>query len=99
MAGDTLLLTQLPLGRLPEHVRNLRHTLLARTGMSVTEESYTIQDLKLAISQRLPNIFPVKDSNKVFTELPQLNLTWAVKSEVSIWIRQGVVKHLRDTTR
>lgn len=87
------------MGRLPEHVRNLRYTLLARIGMSVAEESSTIQDLKSAISQRLPNIFQVKDSNTIFTELPPLNLTWAVKSEVSIWIRQGVVKHLRDTTR
>ncbi len=87
------------MGRLPEHVRNLRFTLLARTGMSATEESSTIQDMKFAISQRLPNVFHVKDSNAIFTQLPQLNLTWAVKSEVSIWIRQGVVKHLRNTTR
>ncbi|KAL4786458.1 hypothetical protein BJX76DRAFT_365831 [Aspergillus varians] len=99
LAGDTYLLTQLPMGRLPEHICNLRHILLARAGMSVMEESATIEDLKSSISQRLPTIFKGKPCNTVYTNLSQLNLTWTVKSEVSMWIRQGVAKHLRDTTR
>ncbi|KAL4930205.1 mediator of RNA polymerase II transcription subunit 12 [Aspergillus undulatus] len=98
MSGSICLLTQLPLGRLPEHVRNLRQTLLARAGLSVVEESSTIESLKSSISQRLPSIFQGIASNTIYTDPSQLSLTWAVKSEVSIWIRQGVAKHLRDTT-
>ncbi|KAL4922181.1 hypothetical protein BDW62DRAFT_78335 [Aspergillus aurantiobrunneus] len=99
LTGGTCLLTQLPLGRLPEHVRNLRHTLLARAGMSVTEEISTIENLKSTITQRLPGIFQGRDGSTIYSNLPQLNLTWAVKSEVSMWIRQGVATHLRHSTR
>ncbi|KAL2853888.1 hypothetical protein BJY01DRAFT_206027 [Aspergillus pseudoustus] len=99
LSGDISLLTQLPMGRLPEHVRNLRHTLLSRAGLSMTEESSTVESLKLSISQRLPNIFPGKRSTTVHTKFLKSDLTWAVKSEVSIWMRQGVAKHIRDTAR
>ncbi|KAL4939066.1 hypothetical protein BDV06DRAFT_199624 [Aspergillus oleicola] len=98
-SGTICLLTQLPMGRLPEHVRNLRQTLLARAGLSVAEESSTIESLKSSISQRLPGIFQGQASNTIYTDLSQLSLSWTVKSEVSMWIRQGVAKHLRDTTR
>jgi mediator of RNA polymerase II transcription subunit 12 len=87
------------MSRSPEHVRNLRLTLLARAGVSVDEESFTIKCLKSSISQRLPNIFEVEASNIKHRDFSKHDLTWAVKSEVSMWIRQGVVKHLKDTTR
>ncbi|KAL2816915.1 hypothetical protein BJX63DRAFT_441287 [Aspergillus granulosus] len=99
LSSDISLLTQLPMGRLPEHVRNLRHTLLTRAGLSMVEESSTIESLKSSISQQLPNIFPEKLSNTVHTKFSKSNLTWAVKSEVSIWMRQGLAQHLRDTAR
>ncbi|CBF76885.1 hypothetical protein AN4741.2 [Aspergillus nidulans FGSC A4] len=99
LAADARLLTQLPMSRSPEHVRNLRLTLLARAGVSVDEESSTIKCLKSSISQRLPNIFEVEASNSKHINFSKHDLTWAVKSEVSMWIRQGVVKHLKDTTR
>ncbi|KAL4952117.1 hypothetical protein BDW69DRAFT_200960 [Aspergillus filifer] len=97
--GTVCLLSQLPMGRLPEHVRNLRQTLLARAGLSVAEESSTIESLKSSISQRLPSIFHGQASNTVYTDPSQLSLSWTVKSEVSTWIRQAVARHLSDTTR
>ncbi|KAL2831238.1 hypothetical protein BDW59DRAFT_9080 [Aspergillus cavernicola] len=99
LSGATCLLAQVPLGRLPEHIHNLRHTLLDRTGMSVSEESFIIQGLKSSISQRLPNIFTSKICDTMYTNWAQLNLTWAVKSEISMWIRQGVAKHFKGTAR
>ncbi|KAL2786575.1 mediator of RNA polymerase II transcription subunit 12 [Aspergillus keveii] len=99
MSSDVALLTQLPMGRLPEHVRNLRHTLLTRAGLCLTDECSAIESLKSSISQRLPNMFPGKYSNTVPTTLSNSNLTWAVKSEVSMWVRQGVAKHTRDIAR
>ncbi|KAL5041411.1 hypothetical protein BDW71DRAFT_217877 [Aspergillus fruticulosus] len=99
LSADARLLTQLPMCRSPEHVRNLRLTLLARAGVPVNEESSTIECLKSSISQRLPNIFRGVTSNIIYNHLSQPNLTWAIKSEVSMWIRQGVAKHLKDTTR
>ncbi|CEL07775.1 Putative Mediator of RNA polymerase II transcription subunit 12 [Aspergillus calidoustus] len=99
MSSDVSLLTQLPMGRHPEHIRNLRQTLLSRAGLSLTDERSAIESWKSSISQRLPNIFPVKYSNAVPTSLSKLNPTWAVKSEVSMWVRQGVAKHTRDTAR
>ncbi|KAL4805472.1 hypothetical protein BDV18DRAFT_19713 [Aspergillus unguis] len=99
LSADACLLAQLPVGRLQEHVRNLRFTLLARAGLPVAEEASTIQHLKSSISQRLPRIFRNEVEDTIPHSLCQPNLTWAVKSEVSMWIRQGVAKHLQDTTR
>ncbi|KAL3472657.1 hypothetical protein BJX99DRAFT_272789 [Aspergillus californicus] len=96
-SSDTRLLTQLPMGRLPEHIRNLRSTLLGRAGMSVSDESSTIQALKSSISQRLPSLFPGTRGGTMHTNWSHLHLTWAVKSEIGMWIRQGVAKHLKDT--
>ncbi|KAL3466791.1 hypothetical protein BJX64DRAFT_284344 [Aspergillus heterothallicus] len=99
LSGDISLLKHLPMGRLPEHVRNLRHTLLTRAGLSMMEESSTIESLKSSISQRLPSIFPGKSNSTASIKISKSNLTWAVKSEISIWMRQGVAKHLKHTVK
>ncbi|KAL4862934.1 hypothetical protein BDV12DRAFT_35458 [Aspergillus spectabilis] len=99
ISADICLLTQLPMSRLPDHICNLRHTLLDHAGMLMSEETSNIKILKSSISQRLPNIFPAITSNITAANLPQLELTWAIKSEVSMWIRQGVAKHFRNTNR
>ncbi|KAL4906912.1 hypothetical protein BDW74DRAFT_130027 [Aspergillus multicolor] len=99
LSADACLLTQLPMGRLPEHIRNLRLTLLARAGVSMNEEVSIIECLKSSISQRLPKIFNGMASSTISTNFSQLQLTWAVKSEISMWVRQGVAKHLKDTSR
>ncbi|KAI9036219.1 RNA polymerase II transcription mediator [Aspergillus affinis] len=97
--NDLGLLKQLPTARLPEHVRNLRNTLLYRAGISAAEEESTIEELKASVAQRLPKIFGAEMSSVIPSE-PQLpDLTWAVKSEIGQWIRRGVSVHYRDSHR
>ncbi|KAI9927995.1 hypothetical protein ASPWEDRAFT_42159 [Aspergillus wentii DTO 134E9] len=99
ISGEVGLLAQLPVSRLPEHVRNLRHTLLARAGVSTLEEASIIASVKASISQHLPNIFGVDVHNIVPCDLSQPNLTWAVKYEIGQWIRRGVNEHCRISNR
>ncbi|KAJ5306532.1 hypothetical protein N7508_005547 [Penicillium antarcticum] len=95
---DIGLIAQLPVGRLPEHVANLRNTLLTRTGLSVSEEPAVIDNVKDIISQRLPAIFG--GSAHATMELDSLppNLTWAVKAEIGQWLRRAIAQHSRNAT-
>ncbi|KAF9888423.1 RNA polymerase II mediator complex subunit [Aspergillus nanangensis] len=95
--GDLYLLKQLPTSRLPEHVRNLRNTLLHRAGITVSMEDSTIAELKASIAQRLPNIFGDELEHAMSVESPQLDLTWAVKSEIGQWLRRGVAGHCQSS--
>ena len=90
---------QLPLARLPEYVRNLRNTLLSRTGMPASQEESVIAAVKASIAQRLPKIFGAQISDAMLTDLSLPSLTWAVKSEIGLWIRRGVSEHRRDPIR
>lgn len=94
--GDVGLILQLPVTRLPEHVGNLRNTLLARTGLSASEEAATILSIKDMISQRLPGMFDVNMDSDISPAPLQKNLTWAVKAEIGQWLRRGVAEHIRD---
>ncbi|KGO71242.1 Mediator complex, subunit Med12 [Penicillium italicum] len=92
---DIGLIAQLPVARLPEHVGNLRSTLLARTGLSASEENAAIDSAKDIISQRLPGIFGVHGpASMKLDSLPQ-NLSWAVKAEVGQWLRRAIAEHNR----
>ncbi|KAG0154386.1 hypothetical protein PDIDSM_1766 [Penicillium digitatum] len=87
------LIAQLPVARLPEHVGNLRSTLLTRTGLSALEENAAIDSVKDIISQRLPGIFGVHEhASMALDSLPQ-NLPWAVKAEVGQWLRRAIGEH------
>lgn len=97
--GYVGLLAHLPTNRLPEHVRNLRNTLMTRFGLSASEEVLMVQAAKASISHRLPNIFGSNPGDAVYQDLSKLNLTWAVKSEIGQWIRRGVAEYYRDGKR
>ncbi|OOF98567.1 hypothetical protein ASPCADRAFT_204321 [Aspergillus carbonarius ITEM 5010] len=99
ISDDLRLLMQLPLARLPEYVRNLRNTLLSRTGMPASQEESVIAAVKASIAQRLPKIFGAQISDAMLTDLSLPSLTWAVKSEIGLWIRRGVSEHRRDPIR
>jgi mediator of RNA polymerase II transcription subunit 12 len=96
---DVGLIAELPISRLPEHVANLRSTLLARTGLSVSDETATVADVKDTISRRLPGIFDLDmhDDDLSLKSLP-VDLTWAVKGQIGQWLRRGVAEHTRETT-
>ncbi|CAI7575268.1 unnamed protein product [Penicillium glandicola] len=93
---DIGLIAQLPVARLPEHVGNLRSTLLTRTGLSASDENAAIDGVKDIISQRLPGIFGTNESTSTALDsLPQ-NLPWAVKAEVGQWLRRAIGEHNRS---
>ncbi|KAJ5632913.1 hypothetical protein N7490_009252 [Penicillium lividum] len=100
---DIALIAQLPVGRLPDHVGNLRSTLLARTGFSAEHESIMTANVKQAIRQRLPEIFgkiPQNEmtSNSLSIDMTSIDLTWAVKADIGQWLRRSVAEHSRDVT-
>ncbi|EHA20051.1 hypothetical protein ASPNIDRAFT_209098 [Aspergillus niger ATCC 1015] len=99
ISDDLRLLIQLPLARLPEYVRNLRNTLLSRAGITASDEESTIATVKASIAQRLPKIFGPQASDAMLTDQPLSSLTWAVKSEIGLWIRRGVSGHCREPVR
>jgi mediator of RNA polymerase II transcription subunit 12 len=93
--GDIGLIAQLPVGRLPEHVGNLRKTLMARTGFSVSDEGELVANIKILISHRLPALF--RSTMLLDTSLSSLpsDLTWAVKAEIAQWLRRSVAEYTR----
>ncbi|CAI7568844.1 uncharacterized protein N7487_009820 [Penicillium crustosum] len=93
---DIGLIAQLPVTRLPEHVGNLRSTLLTRTGLSTSEENAAIDSVKEIISQRLPGIFGVHESASMALDSLPPNLPWAVKAEVGQWLRRAIAEHNRS---
>ncbi|KAJ6032303.1 Mediator complex subunit Med12 [Penicillium herquei] len=96
--SDVLLITQLPVGRLPQHVRNLRNILLGRTGFSVSDEINMVDSVKSLISKRMPKIFTADIKPQISPISLPLDLTWAVKAEIGQWLRQGVSEHTRIAT-
>lgn len=96
LPGDIGLLLQLPMSRLPEHVRNLRNTLLHRAGIEASEEELVIATLKASIAQRLPNIFGTVTESTMSCDFLQSDLTWAVKSEIGQWIRRAITEDRRS---
>ncbi|KAK9860855.1 hypothetical protein MYU51_006189 [Penicillium brevicompactum] len=90
---DIGLIAQLPVGRLPEHVGNLRSTLLARTGLRASEEAAAIENVKKIISHKLPEIFGIDEHAAMEVDSLPLNLPWAVKAEVGQWLRRAVAQH------
>lgn len=95
---DVGLIAELPISRLPEHVGNLRSTLLARTGLSVSDETAMVADVKSLISQRLPEIFDVDMHDDLSLKSLPVDLTWAIKAQIGQWLRRGVAEHTRETT-
>src|SRR4029077_5988316 len=88
------------MSRLPQHVRNLRNTLLARAGLSPSED-FLVNAIKAGVQRKLPVIFganaglcaaPVVD----FSPPP---LTWTIKSEIGQWIRRGIASHYRELAK
>lgn len=57
-----------------------------------------MEAVKESISRRLPMIFE-HHGNDVLRDLPQSNLTWAVKAELGQWVRRGIARHYLNSTR
>ncbi|CAG8936163.1 unnamed protein product [Penicillium salamii] len=90
---DIGLIAQLPVGRLPEHVGNLRSTLLSRTGLCASKEATAIENVKSIVSRSLPEMFGLDRSAIMELDTLPSNLPWAVKAEVGKWLRRAVAQH------
>lgn len=99
MPSDVELLSQIPVSRLPQHLQNLRNTLVVRAGLRLSEEEVT-NCVKADIRQHLPAIF----GNEVYDDsmtghVAESNVPWSVKAEVGQWIRGGVSEHYGNDPR
>lgn len=97
LPGDIELLSQLPVSRLPQHLRNLRDTLLARAGLTLSEEDVT-RTVKADIKQRIPAVFrtELNEDDAMVCHTDHSHLSWSVKSEIGQWVRRGVSEHYKD---
>ncbi|PGH26686.1 hypothetical protein AJ80_01632 [Polytolypa hystricis UAMH7299] len=96
---DVELLCHIPLCRLPEHVWNLRNTLLARTGYSVSGETRHTQLIKSFLKRRLPEIFSEDGGSEDHDMTDDINfatLSWTVKSHIGQWLRDHVASHIKS---
>ncbi|EEQ90847.2 hypothetical protein RJZ56_002888 [Blastomyces dermatitidis] len=100
--GDIGLLGHLPSSRLPNHIWNLRNTLLSRTGFLVALEVDTIQRIKASVRRRLPNMFPKappEGDAEMTDDVDFSSLSWTVRSEIGNWIRDQVASHVKDSLK
>ena len=90
---STQLLTAIPLLHLPDHVKNLRSTMLRRLGFGVDDEPTVLHHCKCFIAEQLKGICPTADDldDQYAYEAPDLGrLPWTLKSELGHWLRSTV---------
>ena len=89
----TQLLTEMPLLHLPDHVKNLRSTLLSRRGFDVDNESTVLHHCKSFIAEQLQGICPEADDlcDQYEYRAPRFErLAWTSKAELGHWLRRIV---------
>ena len=91
--GDVELLAHIPSKRLPDHVWNLRNTLLERAGSSIVFESQLIDNLKCNIQRQIPELCSAVETSMdvaMTEEIDFSSLSWTVRSEISQYLRDTV---------
>ncbi|EEQ35258.1 conserved hypothetical protein [Microsporum canis CBS 113480] len=98
LSADVELLRHIPSSRLPEHIWNLRNTLLSRAGVSVDAETWQIRQIKAGLQQMYPDIFTehvdTPYAEMIGADFDWASLTWTVRSDVSHWIREQIASKL-----
>ncbi|KAM5476860.1 RNA polymerase II mediator complex subunit [Microsporum audouinii] len=99
LSADVELLRHIPSSRLPEHIWNLRNTLLSRAGVSVDAETWQIRQIKAGLQQMYPDIFTehvdTPYAEMIGADFDWASLTWTVRSDVSHWIREQIASKLQ----
>lgn len=94
--GDVELLAHIPSTGLPGHVWNLRNTLLERAGSSVASETRLINNLKCYIQRQIPNMCGIAETStdiEMTEEIDFSSLSWTVRSEISLYVRDAITTH------
>jgi mediator of RNA polymerase II transcription subunit 12 len=102
VTGDIELLSHIPSCRLPDHIWNLRNTLLARAGFSSADESRDIQHIKASLQHRFPHIFTETNTNddaEMTDDIDFSRLSWTIKSEIGQWIRLSVSFYCKSSLK
>jgi mediator of RNA polymerase II transcription subunit 12 len=89
----TQLLTEMPLLHLPDHIKNLRSTLLSRLGFDVENESAVLHHFKCSMAEQLQGICPETNDLRGQYEYRTSDLSrlsWTIKSELGHWLRRTV---------
>ena len=85
---------------MPQHIWNLRNTLLTRTGFSIVSEVEQINYMKNQLASQLSDILPGAsvDNDVVMADhLDFHSLTWTVKSELAQWIRENFTSYINSS--
>lgn len=86
-------LTAVPLSCLSPAVRNLRGILLERAGFSVDHEATQIESVKSYVALRIPTVCDPAAESHVIPTVPHLTaLSWSIKSEISLFLKQKTAK-------
>lgn len=84
------LITEMPISVLSDQVRTLRATLLRGTSNSADWEQQMLDSAKFAISQQLPTLCGLGNSEYDQPKVDIDKLGSTVKIELGIWLRQQV---------
>lgn len=95
------LLAEIPISGAPQHIKNLRNSLLRGTGFSVDIEAETLQQVKNLLSKRIGGILSKQHPPPPLTakfETGELDIIHSLSrnliSEVTTWIGGSVRRHV-----
>lgn len=93
-ACNVRLIAEIPLQGLPEHVLNLRQTLLQTTLQNGAYEAVVLMDDHSAIIKQLWSIFAPDIGAEITFNIPFADLSTSVRLEISRWLRQELLARL-----
>ena len=95
---DVEFLFELPLQGLPNHIINLRQTLLSSLGVRPEHESNIINIVKANLTDHVANFFPADNATRSPTTLDinYVTLSQTVKAAIARWIRQNLMLRLQS---
>lgn len=96
-ACNVRLIAEIPLQGLPEHVLNLRQTLLQTTLQNGAYEAMALKDDHGTVIQKLWGIFGPDTGAEVSFDIPFGDLSTSVRLETSRWLRQELLVRLDPT--
>ncbi|KAL1630598.1 RNA polymerase II mediator complex subunit [Diplodia seriata] len=93
-ACNVRLIAEIPLQGLPEHVLNLRQTLLQTNLQNGAYEAVMLMDDHDGIIKQLWSIFAPGTGAEITFDIPFADLSTSVRLEISRWLRQELLARL-----
>ncbi|KAH7057369.1 hypothetical protein B0J12DRAFT_775176 [Macrophomina phaseolina] len=96
-ACSVRLIAEIPLQGLPEHVLNLRQSLLQTNLQNGANEALDLMDDHSVIFKQLWAIFDQDIGDEITFDIPFANLSTGFRLEISHWLRQELLARLAPT--